>query len=337
MTTCPSIYELTSASILAPQLAAHVADCARCRSVRAAWEADTTPPDPVRSDEVPEVAWPHSVYADVKADPAPGAVHAIWGDEEGQLIVAAILEIADYEALIVPVSDQPELAGDWDLFLDDAVLPYPAILEVWNHARVLREQLMEQVARLDDAWIESLTRTFSCFMRGAPLPEGLRQGPPLVGEDDPRHRFRDAEAEQVRWFTEPWRILYAADTFGEVLQGRRHEYELDLARLSEDIDVPEASLARLEAEREDLHGNVAKPALVRLIKRLELPASGRLIELVAQAVAANVSQAPPQAAQTRARRRRGLRSSAPVVPDEVRRKIANDYVSGLLESLRDQP
>jgi hypothetical protein len=285
---------------------------------------------------MPEVRWPHPVYAEVDAEPAPGALHSIWGPEDGQLLVAAVLELDAHEALVVPVSDRPELGGDSDVLLDEAALPYRAMLEMWNHVRVLREQLMEQVARVDDAWVAALKHAFANFMTGAPLPEGLRQGPALVGERDPRHGFREAESERVRWFTEPWRILYAAESFGGVLQGRRTDCELGLDELGEDVDISAGSLARLEEDREDLNAQVPKAKLIRLIERLQLPASARLVDLVEQAALANARQAPPEIQVAHARRRSGMRSATPELPEEMRREIATAYVSGLLESLKDR-
>ena len=246
-----------------------------------------------------------------------------------------MLEVDDREALVVPVSDQPELAGDWDLLLGDAVLPYPAMLEVWNHLRVLREQLMEQVARLDDGWLAGLRQACISFMHGDSWPDGYRQGPALLGEKDPRFRFRDVEAGRVREFTEPWRILFSADTLGGVLAARRHESELDVAQLSEEVDLDPVALQRLEADQEDIHQRVPKANLIRLIKRLELPASVRVVDLVEAAVAATVTEPPAAQAPARARRRKGVRSGRPTLSDEERRAIAQRYVSGLLENLRD--
>jgi hypothetical protein len=332
----PSVYELTSSEVLSPQLAAHVADCGYCQAIRAAWEADSHRDDDVALDVVVEVHWPHRAHADPDATPVPGAVHSVWGAEGGQLLVAVVLEVDDREALVLPVSDQLELAGDWDLLLDGDVLPFPAMVELWNHVRVLREQLLEQIGAVGDGLVDGLAQAFRGFMSGQPVPQGLRQGPPLVADADPRHRFRDLESERVRWFAEPWRVLYEADTFGGVVQGRRQERELELTVLSEDIDIPQASLERLEADREDLVARVSKPNLTKLIKRLQLPASGRLVDLVEDAAYSNASQPPPDMEMARARRRRGVRSVRPELPDEVRRQMAEQYVSGLLESLAEE-
>lgn len=332
MNSCPSVYELTSSSVLPPQLAAHVAGCPRCRALRAAWDADPFIDERFEADDLPDVQWSHPVYADIDADPFPGALHAVWGPETGELLVAAILELDQREALVVPLSPEVHLAGDWDLLLGDQ-MPYAAMLEVWNHLHVLREQIMEQVGQLAQGLVVLLSEAFGAFMSSEEFPDGISQGPELVSEQDARHRFRDTEAARARHFSESWRVLFAAQTFGGVLQSRREDYELDLAELSEDVDLSQSSLGRMEQDEEDLVAQVARTKLERLVKRLELPSSGRLLDLVHQAAFDNAREPPPQMELTRARRRRAVRSARPVLPQDVRQQMADQYVSGLLERL----
>src|SRR6266852_4167521 len=118
MTTCPSIYALTSSAVLPPQLAAHVADCPRCRGLRAAWEAGPLPSEHFEPNDVAQVEWPHPLHAEIEADPVPGALHSIWGPETGELLLAGVLEVDEREALVVPLSIDVELAGDWDVLLE---------------------------------------------------------------------------------------------------------------------------------------------------------------------------------------------------------------------------
>ncbi len=335
MTNCPSVFELTSTEVLPPQVIAHLNACDRCRAIRAAWEASEDVGPDLELGAGVALEWPHAVYAAIDGEPIPGALHAVWGDEDGQLLVAAVVEINDREALVVPVSDRPELAGDWDLLLEgDEATPYPAMLEVWNHIRVLREQLMEQVALLDENRRESLRPAFVSFMTGEDLPAGLRQGPPMLSELDPRFRFRDSESARVRLFTEPWRVLFAGDTFGGVVRNRREERELGLADLGEELDIPPASLDRLEHDGEDLDAQLPRNRLIRLIKRLGLPTAARLTDLVHQAAMDNAREPPPQNAMALARRK-GVGTRRPELPEDTRREIADRYVSGLLEALRE--
>jgi hypothetical protein len=331
MSTCPSIHELTATAAPSPGLAAHLADCPRCRGLRAAWEADSLPDERFGADDVPAVEWPHPPHPQPDADPAPGAVHSIWGPETGELLVAGVIEVDEREALVVPLSIEFELAGDWDVLLAPGTLPYRAMLEVWNHLHVLREQLMEQVAQLEDGWVDLLTEAYTNFMAGEEFPPQLDQGPALLTEADPRHAFRDAEAARSRDFAEPWRILFSAASLGAVLRGRREERAIELSELSEEVDIP--SLGRIEEDSEDLWAEVPLSNFEHLVERIGLPASARLGDLVGQAVYDNARQAPPEIEATLARRRRGMRSAASSVPDEVRQRMADEYVSRLLARL----
>jgi hypothetical protein len=334
MSTCPSIYELTEPAQLPPQLAAHLSGCPRCRALRAAWEADPTPDEGPDVDALPEYRWPHHVYSDVDAEPVRGALHSIWGSESGELLTVVVVDVDEREALVVPVSTDVHSAGDWDVLLDNEVLPYAAIAEVWNHLHVLREQFLEQLARLSSPVAEAIDAAVDAFSSGDELPSGLRQGPALLTDADPRHGFRDSEAALARGFTEPWRLLYAASTLGGVIRGRREDCDLELSGLGEEVDLEPDSLRRLEDDREDLHARVPVPAMARLIHRLSLPPSRRLAELVSAAAYENVQETTAATGVVRARRRRGMRSAAGGPPEAgTRREIADRYVAHLMERL----
>lgn len=333
MSDCPSIYELTDSVYLPPQLAAHVSGCARCRALRAAWEAESISNDDLDLDDLPEAVWPHQVYFDQGAEPTPGAVHSIWGPESGELLVAVIVYADDEEALVIPISPDVQLAGDWDVLLDEPALPYPAVAQVWNHLHILREQCMEQLARLSSSLAAGLAQALDAFLTAARLSHQLRQGPALLTSDDPRHMFRDGEAARVREFTEPWRLLYAASTLGGVLRGRRDDCELALNDLSEELDLATEKLTRLEDDQEDLYSRVPVPDMERLVRRLSLPPSKRLANLVGVAVYENV-RGTPALGLVRARRRRGVRSAAGPHPDDAaRRAAAEAYVGRLMQRL----
>jgi hypothetical protein len=157
----------------------------------------------------------------------------------------------------------------------------------------------------------------------------------LLTAEDPRHAFRDDEAARARLFVEPWRALFAAASLGAVVQGGREDRGIEVAELSEEIDLDIASLERLEADQEDLVALVALPTMERLVRRLQLPASVRLGELVEQAVFDNLREGPPQTETTFARRRRGQRSAAPRPPEEYRRRRAEEYSENLLKRLEE--
>jgi hypothetical protein len=336
MSACPSIYELTESSQLSPQLAAHVAGCERCRALRAAWDADPTPGDAVGVDDVGDVVWPHAVYPDVDADPAPGALHSIWGPETGELLVAVVVDVDQREALVVPVSPDVHQAGDWDIVFDEGVLPYAAMAEVWNHVNVLREQLMEQISRLPAALADGVSHAIDAFMDGGELPNDVRQGPALLTERDARQSFRHEEAGRVREFGEPWRLLFAASTLGGVIKGRREDCELEPSSFSQDLELDAAKLSRIEDDYEDLNARIPVGVMARLVGRLSLPPSHRLGELIWHAAFDNVREGLAESEPLRARRRAGFRSAPPQVPEDTRREIADRYTAQVMQRLEEQ-
>lgn len=334
MNTCPSILELTEPQQLPPQLAAHVAECVRCRGLRAAWEAPHTTDDEPHADDFARHVWPHEVHTDIGADPVRGAIHSVWGPETGELLVALVLDVDDQEALVLPVSPDVHLAGDWDLLLDDDVLPYPSMAEVWNHLYVLREQLVEQLAELSAPISEAVDAAVDAFDSGADFPSTVRQGPAILTDTDPRLRFRDEEAALARAFTEPWRALHAAPTLGGVIRSRLEERELDIGNLGRDTDIETGLLERIGEDREDLHAQVPVSDMERLIRHLQLPPSVRLAKLIRTAVYENVRESPTSTGVVRARRRRNVRSAElPLADANARNEIADRYVARLMQRL----
>ena len=221
------------------------------------------------------------------------------------------------------------------MLLDD-VLPYSAMAEVWNHLHVLREQFLEQLGRLLSAASEAVDAAMDAFASGAELPLGLRQGPPLLTDADPRHGFRDGEATLARMFTEPWRMLNAASTLGGVIKGRLEDFEVQADQLGDEVAVPTEQLQRLGDDREDIHGLLAVATMERLIRRLELLPSRRLAELVRAAVLENVREGRPATGSMQARRRQGVRSAARASVDvTAREEIADRYVGQLMDRLAE--
>jgi hypothetical protein len=283
------------------------------------------------------IEWPHRPVTDVNADPRPGAVHSIWGNEDGDLLAAVIIDVDDHEALVVPVSPETHLAAETDVLIDRAVLAYPAILEVWNHAQVLREQIMERIGELDERLTALVQDAVDAVIDGQPLPDGLTEGVAIIGEADPRRFFREQEAQRAQKFVAPWRLLNAADTLGGVLSSARAEQELEPDAVATQVDLPLDVLTRLEADEQDLRQSVPVAHLQSLARTFELWPSARFGHLVEEAVFANDRGTGLDAPVAMARRRRGARSAALRLPEDVRREHARDYARQLLDRMRQMP
>ena len=286
--------------------AAHVRGCARCSGlVRALADADHASISPESSVAI---GWPHAVVADLDADPQPGAVHSIWGDEDGDLLAAVIIDVDDREALVVPVSPETHFAGDADVLIDPTVLAYPAMLEIWNHVQVLREQVMERIGQLNGDLI-ALDAAVDAVIDSRPLPPELRQGVAVGGEADPRRLFREEEARRIQKFVEPWRILNVADTLGTVLAARRVKKDLPTDAVAEQADLSADVVARLEADQQNLRAGISISHMDALARWFGLCPSQRLGDLVERAVFDNDRGPAADAQLAMARRRRGTRSA----------------------------
>jgi hypothetical protein len=335
MTDCLSPFELFQSETLSPAQNAHLRSCRRCTALARALNGavaaqQTTAP-------ATAIEWPHRPVADVNADPRPGAVHSIWGNEDGDLMAAVIIDVDEHEALIVPVSPETHVAAETDILIDQAILAYPAMLEVWNHAQVLREQIMERIGELDERLTALVQGAVDAVIDSQPLPDGLAEGVAIIGDADPRRLFREQEAQRAQKFVAPWRLLNAADTLGGVLSSARAEQELEPDVVATQVDLPLDILTRLEADEQDLRQSVPIAHLQLLARTFELCPSARLGHLVEEAAFANDRGTELGAPVAMARRRRGARSAAPRLPEDVRREHARDYARRLLDRMRQTP
>lgn len=280
------------------------------------------------------VDWPWPPGAEPDAPPTEGAIHSVWGPESGELLTALVMDVDEAEALVVPISTETHLAGDWDVELGADVLPYPAVAELWNHLHVLHEQVAERLAVLPNDVFQRLDAAVDALFESKPAPYELAEGPMILTAADPRQRFRDEQARHVRAFQEPWRALNVGESLGEVLASRREELSAPLADLANELDLSVDTLGRVEANREDLRAAVPVSTMERLVRGLRLVASRRLADLVHEAVFENDSQPTPEQAPAFARRRRGQRSGAARPSEEVRRQHADEYVKRLMEQLK---
>jgi hypothetical protein len=335
MTDCLSPFELFQSETLSPAQSAHLRSCRRCGArARARDGARAAPPPP---QPATAIEWPHRRVADVNADPRPGAVHSIWGNEDGDLLAAVIIDVDEHEALVVPVSPETHLAAETDVLIDQAVLAYPAMLEVWNHAQVLREQIMERIGELDERVTALVQGAVDAVIDSQPLPDGLMEGVAIIGEADPRRFFREEEAQRAQKFVAPWRLLNAADTLGGVLSFARAEQELEPDVVATQVDLPLDILTRLEADEQDLRQSVPIAHLQLLAQTFELWPSARLGHLVEEAVFANDRGTELGAPVAMARRRRRGGRGPPRLPVDVRREHARDYAGQLLDRMRQRP
>jgi len=269
-------------------------------------------------------------------DPAPardlspertlGSVYAIHGPLSDEYLLGALVDWDDEEAIVVPVSHETHFATNWDLLLEEQLLGYRAMAEVWNHGTVLVEQLNEKIAELAD-WSGALTTLYEAALESREVPTPVPVGPPVLSDIDPRLLFQEEEGERAAVYWEPATLLAGVENVFELVRLQRDELGLG----ADELDVEPTTLEALEGGTLDIGNEIPEPAFGALLRRLQLGASRRLEQLVAAAVLANYSER----LETRpayARKRRGMRKRP---EPESREQFAATYARKVMEELRD--
>ena len=315
-TACPS-FEALFASGRDSEIAAHLATCRRCqtlvrhlRPIEIASEAAALEKEPLAGDRV--------------AEPALGSVYAIDGPLADEYLVGALVEWADDEAVVVPISDEVRYATNWDLLLEQHLLGYRAIAQVWNHGPVLVEQLNEKLGELGERGT-ALQVLYAAVRESVAPATALPVGPPVLSELDPRRVFQDAESERASLFWQPAQLLGGAASIFEVVRRRREE----LALAPEALELDAGTLAALEHGRLDFGSELPAELFATLLRRLKLSASRRLERLVVAAVlATHVDPIETRAAM--ARKRRGMQKRT---AGASRERFAAEYARKVMEEL----
>ncbi len=332
MNTCPSLLQLTSAS-LEPDVASHVAGCARCTALLAAWTREVAP----RIDKAgfgDDRLNPREMRAvvpsmDAEAHPRLGAVHAISTPSSDQNLVCLITALDRNDATVVPISPIVQFATDQDIPLDRTVLGYRALVMPWNRICVLREQVREQLAVVPDEIAGDLLAAAATVGKEGQTAARVRRGPRVLSDTDPRIAFHDDEAQHVCPYAKPWKRLYAGASLGSVLRAARSEAWEQAAAAAEHFSLQPRYWSELEDDKLDIFGLMPVTTLSKVVTDFELLSSRRLDELVFEAVLANDRQRPfAQDAQFN-RRRRGRRQSSALAPEDIRREHAGEYVAKL--------
>jgi transcriptional regulator with XRE-family HTH domain len=326
---CPSILELTT-SPLSAAMRQHVAECLRCKALLAAWDAD-----PITDDtelDVPDVEFPRwRPRTDPRSPAAVGAIHTVAVPGYDVFLVGLVVDHDDQQATVMPLSTEAHSAADWDVLLDDNVLGYRVMVEAWNPVDVLSEQLIDQIAVVEqrDLFVELYKRSLA----GADAPDGLADGPPIDSEDDPRVLFREHETERVRAYGEPARAIGMGETLGEVLRAAREAQGRTAEELAGTVGLKLVALKRIEEDREDLQASIPLKGFASLLAELELPTSEAFLGYVEEAAFRNDRHAIAEQTSVYARRRKGVRVRPNRRSESERRARAKAWVERLRHAL----
>jgi hypothetical protein len=319
-TNCPSFAELFATDVdVSDEVRAHIASCPRCQALKRHLS-----PTAIESATDPSAKEPQRRAFDVGQ--RLGSVYAIHGPASDEYLLGALVDWDAEEAVVVPLSDEVRYATNWDLLLEQKLLGYPAMAEVWNHGTVLIEQLNEKIAELGDS-ASAVEALYTAALDATDVPTRLPVGPQVLNEIDPRNAFQDREGERVAGYWQPATLLARVESVFELVRAQRDELDI----VPEAIDALEpAALDQLEAGKLDIGNQVPTAVFAGLLNRLQVTASQRLERLIAAAVIATY-QEPLETRTAVARKRRGMRKPAQTVD---RDRFAADYARRVIEEMK---
>lgn len=321
-TNCPSFAELFAADAdLSDELREHVASCRRCQALRRHLE----PSDAVEAAVVPLENEP--LRPELETEPRSGSVYVIHGPLSDEYVLGALVDWDDEEAVVVPLSDEVRFATNWDLLLEQKLLGYPAMAEVWNHGTVLVEQLREKIAELGAA-VAALEALYAAALDGTELTTALPVGPPVLSEIDPRNAFQDQEGERTTVYWQPARVLAGVESAFDLVRAQREDLGVAPAALGA---VEPRALEQLEAGNLDLVNEIPVTALAELLHRLQVAASRRLQRLI-EAAGSAAYREPLETRPAIARKRRGMRKPAQAVD---RQRVVSEYANHVIEEMKE--
>jgi hypothetical protein len=325
-TTCPSLQALLLGELNTEERE-HVSSCLRCQILlRNRPEASTNEPGAPNERQAFRETSADPVFEDAE----PGDLALLSAPGTDTHVVAFVLQVKETEAKVVPVSSDTWAATEWDLLLDSSVLGYPAIAQVWNYGSVLIEQLRDVAAQAPEAVTEQMRMMYGAAIQSAEVPAGLPVGPRVLSDEDPRLLAQDEAAEAARVYWEPLITMSGIASVAELVSSRSEELSLSREELKAAVGDRLTWLDELESGRRDLRKVLSPAQLAEVFKKLAVPRSRRLGEIVLATIAATSLGVSAEATGLSfARRRRGSwlpSEGAPQLTPEA-------YVKALLDAL----
>jgi hypothetical protein len=210
---------------------------------------------------------------------AAGTVVLLSGGRDTGLLPAVVRRASSESMVVVPISADVHLATDWDLLLPAEPLGYDAMAQLWNYGSVLREQLKEVVGVLDDRPTEELDALAEASRGPGDVPSGLRVGPPVLGEDDPRVLRQEELSEWAAPFWEPALSITGSETVGQLVAHRREDMSLSPSDLEQAVPIDAGWLEPLEDDARDPRELLDPTDLAAIMKALRIGASRRLARI----------------------------------------------------------
>jgi len=308
-----------------PAIHEHLAECVRCRVLAAGAE-------PLEAGSGSDLETGPQVAGTLIDQLEPGQVLAFSFGQLEELLVAAVLDADAEDAVVAPLSSQPELAAEWDLLLPPEVLGYPVMAEVWNHGHVLVEQAYELLATLSAEQLGALDQLYEAALAGTEPPADAATGPIAAGPEDPRVLYQDQERERTGPFWQAAEFLHQAGTLGELVHREREAHAVEPDEVEDLVEDRPGWLDELEHDRLDLERELPVPALRRLMERLVIPLHEGTGALVRQAFERTCFDDTAEGLVL-ARQRTGSRSGPRRPSREEARRRSKRYLDKLIKEM----
>lgn len=128
----------------------------------------------------------------------PRIVVILFGDDQSSEISSRVIT--------APISVQVAMATQFDLICGRGTssLGFDFIAEVWNETPTLKNQLRRYLGSLNAETTTSLLELYKYQLMDEEVPASLLNsvGPRLMGEEDPRFAFQEAEVEAAAYLAE---------------------------------------------------------------------------------------------------------------------------------------
>jgi hypothetical protein len=126
------------------------------------------------------------------------ADEVVFETDDPRIIVILDASLKPAKQLVAaPISVFVSMASEFDLICrrDESPLGFDFIAEVWNETPMLREHLRDYVGTLGDKLKSALLDLYGYHLADEQLPTSMLTlvGPQLIGEQDPRFVFQEAE------------------------------------------------------------------------------------------------------------------------------------------------
>jgi hypothetical protein len=252
-----------------------------------------------------------------------------------QLLLAVIAALTTQDAVtVIPLSDDPHLATEWDLIIPQEVLGYPVLAQAKLAGTIAPDQLTQRLSSVPERVLGELAELSHAAEQGASIPPPhLPVGPWVLDEADKRLQVRANNANALTAYLHPAYEdpLSEWGTFSSIVLRQSSALGVALE------EIFEPGWARKLATGEiDLLGQIPARRMATLLAKLHIRWSERIRDSLYRLALDRYS--PPQLIQGAAFGRRQSKRPARAkptrtAPGEQGERAACEYVAKVEKAL----